>query len=584
MIFALVGNPNCGKTTVFNKLTHSLLYVGNRPGVTVETSRAKIYGSEDFLIDLPGTYSLCPYTEDEQITCDFLKNSPPDCIVNVVDSTSLERNLYLTSLLADLKIPMIIFLSMEDILLKNGGKLNETDLSHMFKCPVTSNLETVTELASVTARRHFLPTSLSQKTTDARYAYISREIERFYIPPMPNSFTYNADKILTGKFTGIPIFLAIITFIYYISISLVGTTVSEIASNMILPKIKEYTLGISVIFGVSPILRSLITEGIIDGIGSVLCFIPQLTVLFLLLVFLEDCGYMSRVAFITDRILRNFGLSGKCFIPMFIASGCSAPAILTSKTLENKTERRICAATLSFIPCSAKLPVIVTIGQTAVGGAWWFAPLMYVIGFTAIALNSIFSKKISVFHQKCQNTTFITELPTYKLPSCKNIILHTSNRLGGFIKKAGSVLLLASLALWFLKSFELVGRRLCFTAVADASLLASFGKKTAFLFSPTGFGNWRAAIAVFSGFIAKESIISTILLLGSFESVFTSKASLCSFLVFNLLNPPCVAAMSAMHTILGKKYFIAALLYQICFSYTTAWLLFNIMTLLTTFT
>ena len=579
MIFALAGNPNCGKTTIFNHLTHSLLYVGNRPGVTVDKAGAPIFGHKDtFLVDLPGTYSLTPYTDDERVSCNFLKSSPPDCIINVIDATAPERSLYLTTLLAELHIPMIIVVSMEDILIKGGGSIDKNKLSRLFNCRVTSDYDKIAEFASEAVNKKIIPSGFDEKDINKRYKRIANELSDIYIPPKPPETSDKIDKILTGKFTGIPVFLLIMAFIYYLSVSVVGAAASAFTSDILLPKISLYTAGVLEIFGASPIFHSFVINGIIGGVGSVLCFIPQLTMLFILLVFLEDCGYMARAAFITDKLLCGAGLSGKCFIPMIIASGCSAPAILTSRTLESKSDRCLCAATLSFIPCSAKLPVIITIGQTAADGAWWFAPLMYIIGLASIMISSVILKNMSLM--KCDSTPFIMELPPYKLPTVKNLFLHTANRLGDFIKKAGSVLLFASTVLWFLSSFRYSGGRIIFTSFSNASLLAAIGKGIAHLFKPIGFGSWQAAVAVFSGFIAKESIISTVGMLGSFSALFNSTAALCSFLVFNLLNPPCAAAMSAMYTILNKRRFFAAITYQIAFSYAAAWLVFHLLSLI----
>ncbi len=669
---ALVGNPNCGKTTMFNALTGANQYVGNWPGVTVEKKEGKLKngksGEEIIITDLPGIYSLSPYTLEEVVSRDYLLKEKPDAIINLVDATNIERNLYLTTQLMELGIPVVIALNMIDLLRKNGDKIDENRLGAMLGCEIveTSALKNlgvreVAEKAIALAKvkevklpekkfaddvetaiariEENIPSDLPEEQrrwyaikvfekdskvieqltispelakandeviaqmekekdddtesiiTNERYEYIQKLVKVTVKKSGKKLSTSDKiDMIATNRLLGIPIFILIMFTVYYIAVTSLGTIVTDWTNDTLFGAwIQPGIQSVLESAGTSETLVSLIVDGIIGGVGAVVGFAPQMAILFFLLSILEDCGYMVRIAFVMDRVFRKFGLSGKSFIPLLISSGCGVPGIMSSKTIENDNDRRLTIMTATFVPCGAKLPVIALIAGVMMGGAWWMAPLMYFIGIVAVLVSAIILKKTKPFSGAA--APFVMELPPYHIPSIKGVLLHVWERLKGFLIKAGTILFLACVIMWFLSSFGF-GADGFGLVDAEDSLLAVIGGFIAPVFAPLGFGNWRAVASSLSGFVAKESIVSTIGILSGLGAEATeadtslwSSATVMlpgavaafSFLVFNLLDSPCFAAISTMSKELNdRKWFTFAIVYQNVFSYLISLMIFQI--------
>ena len=670
---ALAGNPNCGKTTIFNALTGSNQYVGNWPGVTVEKKEGRLKDSDGITVtDLPGIYSLSPYSPEEVVARDYLVNDSPDVILNVVDASNLQRNLYLTLQLAEIGLPMVLALNMMDIVKKRGDTINIERLSAELGCLVTemtamkedgtqSAAEAASKLAGKSGIRRLsvydgsVEKALSQISDlispyisdkkklrwfavklferdekiaeqlgvdrkilaeidaavkkcesvlgdDAisiiisqRYAFIDRVCEKCLVRASEaHSISEKIDRIVTSRFLAIPIFIVVMFLVYFLAISAVGKIFTDWANNGVfgegwsffglwvpsVPQLAEQGLNA---INCASWLKSLIIDGIIGGVGSVLGFLPQMTLLFLMLSLLEDCGYMSRVAFIMDRLFRSFGLSGKSFIPMLVSTGCGVPGVMASRTIENERDRRMTIMTTTFMPCGAKLPIIAMVSTVFFGGEWWVAPCAYFAGIAAIALSGIILRKMKSFSGK--EAPFIMELPNYHLPLAKNVIHTVGDRCWSFVKRAGSVILLASIAIWFLSSFGFVGGVFTMVDEMSESVLRTVGELIAVVFKPLGFGSWQAATATVMGLLAKEEVIGVFGVLGSdgsaadaMNTVFGgSAAAAFSFMIFNLLCAPCIAAVSAIRTEMNSLRWTAfALFYQTAFAYISALLVYQL--------
>ena len=650
---ALTGNPNCGKTTVFNALTGSDRYVGNWPGVTVDKGEGRLRGRKDVtVIDLPGVYSLSPYTAEEVITRDCVTSGEPDVILNVTDASNIERSLYLTTQLMETGLPVLLMLNMMDAAEKKGVVIDRGKLSGLLGVPVMAAsavkgqgiaeaAEKAASLAGAAPARHTafytaeiekalqtienlikgaaspeavpaarlrwyavklferdegvlarlsLPKAAAQQieatvarcekqardTSDSiiisqRYAYVERTVKQCVIKPQTAlTPTGKADRILTGKFTALPVFLLIMTLVYFLSVGTAGAFLSDFFKDTVIGQwltapLQAFLRDVNC----AGWLQSLILDGIMGGVGSVLGFLPQLTLLFLMLSILEDCGYMSRVAFIMDRFFRFFGLSGKSFIPMLIATGCGVPAIMSSRTVDNPAHRRMTIITATFMPCGAKLPVIALTAAVFFGGAWWIAPVCYISGALAVLLSGLILKKTGIF--SAGETPFVMELPDYHLPRPARLLSTLWERCFSFIKRAGSVILLASAALWFLSSFGWINGGLRMVSDPSFSILRFIGEELSAVFIPLGFGNWQSAVASVMGLLAKEELVGAFGVLGSAESILGSSLSAFSFLMFNLLCAPCFAAISAMSKELSNPFMTAfALCYQTAFAYTVS--------------
>lgn len=665
---ALAGNPNCGKTTMFNDLTGSSQYVGNWPGVTVEKKEGKLKGHQDVLIqDLPGIYSLSPYTLEEVVARGYLVNEKPDAIINIIDGTNIERNLYLTTQLLELGIPMVIAINMIDVVRKRGDKINLSELSKGLGCAVveTSALKgigskEVAEIAidlaqkqtmpllppfyekdveqiiqsieqllkekGITKNLHWFAIKVFEKDekvldelnlqadvleairqliqpceveyddecesiiTSQRYAFIT-QLTSQSIKKKNTSLLSTSDKIdqfVTNRWLALPFFALVMFLVYYISITTVGAFVTDWTNDVLFGEIILPNVGMFLeTMNVAPWLVGLIATGIIGGVGAVLGFVPQMIILFFMLSILEDCGYMSRVAFIMDRIFRKFGLSGKSFIPMLIGSGCSVPGIMASRTIERERDRKMTIMTTSFIPCGAKMPIIALIAGALFGGAWWVAPLAYFIGVGAIIISGIMLKKMKVFAG--DPSPFVMELPSYHIPTAKNVMNTTWERGFSFIKRAGTVILLSSVVLWFLQAFAIENGALIMVEDNNVSLLATIGQWISPLFAPLGFGNWQAAVGTFTGLIAKENVVGTFGLLYGFGEIsengmeywalfakdFTALSAF-SFMLFNLLCAPCFAAMGAIKREMNSsKWTLFAIAYLCVFAYSISFIVYQ---------
>ena len=681
---ALAGNPNCGKTTMFNALTGANQYVGNWPGVTVEKKEGKLKSKktkeEVIVTDLPGIYSMSPYTLEEVVSRDYVLKENPDVIIDLVDATNIERNLYLTTQLIETGVPVVIALNMADLLAKRGIKIDVKRLSMLLDCPIieTSALKgegldkLIDEAVKVAKKseidlpkdifseelegavaevKSVLPSSVSEEkkrwyavkflendskvvesmklsgaaaqtveaqrralekkhdddmesiVTDERYKFIQKIVSTTVQKGKEKLTTSDKiDRIVTNRFLGIPIFMLVMWIVYYVSVTTVGTFVTDWTNDVFVVAIQDAATSALSAIGAGDMVMGLVVDGIIGGLGAVLGFVPQMAILFLFLSILEDCGYMVRIAFVMDRVFRHFGLSGKSFIPLLISSGCGIPGIMASKTIEQDNDRRLTIMTATFIPCGAKLPVIAMMGGVMTsyvtrsykaGGL--MAPCMYFIGIVAVLVAAIILKKTKPFSGK--PAPFVMELPQYHIPSAKTVLLHVWERLKGFIIKAGTILFLACVVMWFLSGYGFVNGS--FGAVEDPgnSLLAVIGGAIAPIFAPLGFDNWKAVAASLSGFSAKESIVSTMGVLANVtgdasedavtvaEAVrtwFPSAVAAFSFLLFNLLDSPCLAAISTMaKEMQSRKWFWFAILFQNIFSYVVTLIVYQISTFAT---
>ena len=662
---ALAGNPNCGKTTMFNDLTGSSQYVGNWPGVTVEKKEGKLKANKQAIIqDLPGIYSLSPYTLEEVVTRNYLVNEHPDSMINIIDASNLERNLYLTTQLLEIGVPMVIALNMMDMVRKNGDRIDVKKLSDALGCQIieTSAVkgEGSTEVAkaalslaqskaaapkplkfndkleNILARIARLlqgacqpqnlrwysiklferdekaieqlklsPAALEEIEglrqeaekefdddvesiiTHERYVVIADLLKTCYRKQSKQKLTTSdkIDKIVTNRILALPIFAVVMFVIYYLSITTVGTMMTDWVNDVLFGEIIPPAVeGLLVSVGAADWLQSLILDGIVAGVGAVLGFVPQMLVLFLLLALLEDCGYMSRIAFIMDRIFRRFGLSGKSFIPMLIGLGCGVPAVQASRTIENDRDRKMTIMTTTFIPCSAKLPIIGLIAGALFNESGWVATSAYFVGIAAIIISGIILKKTKLFAG--EPAPFVMELPAYHIPSVKGVLIHMWDRAKAFVRKAGTIIFLSSVVIWFLSSFNF---QLQMVDTGD-SILAAIGRVIAPIFAPLGWGHWEAAVGTISGLVAKENLVAIMGILYGFAEVaengdemwsvfaqnFTA-ISAYSFLVFNLLCAPCFAAIGAIHREMGSaKWTWIAIGYQCIFAYIVSLIIYQL--------
>ncbi len=677
---ALAGNPNCGKTTLFNALTGSNQYVGNWPGVTVEKKEGKLKSNSDVIItDLPGIYSLSPYTLEEVVARNYLVHERPDAILNIVDGTNLERNLYLTTQLAELGIPVVVAINMMDVVRKNGDKIDIEKLSKSLKCKVleisalkSDGIAEAAEEAIKVAQKgkpthlhifsgateHALAhieeatvhnsmpeeqqrwyavkiferdekvleeMKLSEQVrkhiekdirdveeefdddaesiiTNERYLYIERILKNTYVKKHKITISDKIDRLATNRILALPIFVLVMLLVYMLSIGTVGSFTVEfmndglfgsfaetypdtfLASASSVPELIDMALLNS---AGQPIvadwLYSLIQDGIVGGVGAVLGFVPQMIILFLLLSLLEDCGYMSRVAFIMDRLFRKFGLSGKSFIPLLVGTGCSVPGIMASRTIEQERDRRMTIMTTSFIPCGAKMPIVGLIASALFGGSALIATSAYLVGIGAVVVSGLILKKTKPFAG--EPAPFVMELPAYHAPVAGNIFRTTWDRGWSFIKRAGTVILASSVIIWILNSFSFEGG-LHYITDDSASILQNIGNIVSWLFVPLGFGNWQCAVATFLGLLAKEEVVSVF---GSLSSMADADLALIgreffggsavagySFLVFNLLCAPCFAAMGAIRSEMKSgKWTFFAIGYMCVFAYAISLMIYQ---------
>ena len=664
---ALAGNPNCGKTTLFNALTGSNQFVGNWPGVTVEKKEGKLKGHKDVTImDLPGIYSLSPYTLEEVVARNYLINERPDAILNIVDGTNIERNLYLSTQIMELGIPVIMAVNMMDIVEKNGDKIHIDKLAKKLGCEVVTisalkgtgikeaadkavqiaqkkgaavpvhefdkDVEAVIRTVEsklgndiVNEQKRFFAIKLLEKDdkiteqmksvpdvsaeikqmedkfdddtesiiTNERYVYISSIIGDCITKNKKNAMTTSdkIDRIVTNRWLALPIFAVVMWIVYYVSVSTVGTIVTDWTNDVlfgeIIPPAIENLLNA---IHCADWLQGLFLDGIVAGVGAVLGFVPQMLVLFLFLAFLESCGYMARVAFIMDRIFRKFGLSGKSFIPMLIGSGCGVPGIMASRTIENDRDRKMTIMTTTFVPCGAKLPIIALIAGALFNGASWVAPSAYFVGIAAIICSGIILKKTKLFAG--DPAPFVMELPAYHWPTVSNVLRSMWERGWSFIKKAGTIILMSTIVLWFLMNFGWVDGSFGMLEAEQLndSILASIGSVIAPLFAPLGWGDWKMAVAAVTGLIAKENVVGTFGVLFGFGEVAEdgqeiwgqlagslSTVAAYSFLVFNLLCAPCFAAMGAIKREMNNaKWFWTAIGYQTLLAYVVSLCIYQI--------
>lgn len=674
---ALAGNPNAGKTTLFNALTGSNQYVGNWPGVTVEKKEGRLKGHKDVVImDLPGIYSLSPYTLEEVVARNYLVKERPDAILNIVDGTNLERNLYLTTQLTELGIPVVVAINMMDVVKKNGDKINLPELArelgvkvveisalkgtgimdaadaaldaanngktvpmHSFSGVVEHAIAHIEEAAlhdlpeemqrwyaikiferdekvletlsiskevlshiekDIEAAEKELDDDAESIITNERYVYIASIIKGCLKKKTKGlSVSDKIDKVVTNRWLALPIFALVMFLVYYVSVSTIGAVLTDWTNDSLFGDSWSFfgieVPGIPVLvesgldaIGCADWLKGLIVDGIVGGVGAVLGFVPQMLVLFIFLAFLEGCGYMARVAFIMDRIFRKFGLSGKSFIPMLIGTGCGVPAIMASRTIENERDRRMTIMTTTFIPCGAKLPIIALIAGALFDGAWWVAPSAYFVGIAAIIVSGIILKKTKLFSG--DPAPFVMELPAYHWPTVGSILRSMWERAWSFIKKAGTVILLSAILLWFLQAFGFEDGGFGMVEDLNNSILAKIGSAICWLFAPLGWGFWQAAVATITGLIAKENVVSTFGILfgfaevaedgaeiwGTMQSFYTALSGY-SFLVFNLLCAPCFAAMGAIKREMNNtKWFWIAVGYQCGFAYVVSLIIYQL--------
>ncbi|WP_101697372.1 ferrous iron transport protein B [Clostridium minihomine] len=660
---ALAGNPNCGKTTLFNDLTGSSQYVGNWPGVTVEKKEGRLKGHKDVIVtDLPGIYSLSPYTLEEVVTRNYLIHDNPDVIVNLIDASNIERNLYLTTQLMEMGLPVVVALNMMDVVRKNGDTIQTKKLAEQLGCPVveisaiksqgtqeliqaaldvakknqkntipavfSNTVESALgqigkQLPSLVKGEHARWTAIKlferdEKVlaeaklsssdqskleailakceseldddtesiiTNERYEYITKlvkgTVQKKKVGLTPSD---KIDQVVTNRWLALPIFAAVMWLVYYVSISTVGTAMTDwvndaLFGDIVPPAIEGFLTSINT----ADWLVSLILDGLIAGVGAVLGFLPQMLTMFLFLAILEDCGYMARIAFIMDRVFRKFGLSGKSFIPILIGTGCGVPGIMASRTIENDRDRKLTVITTTFIPCSAKLPIIALIAGALFPNSTWVGPSAYFLGMGAIIVSGIMLKKTRMFAG--DPAPFVMELPAYHVPGVKGVLIHMWDRGKAFIKKAGTIILLSSVLIWFLSSFswgmEMVD--------VDDSMLATIGGLIAPLFAPLGFGDWKFAVASITGLIAKENVVGTFGILFGFAEVAEDGVEIWanlqaavtplaaySFLAFNLLCAPCFAAIGAVRSEMGSaKWTWFAAGYQTLFAYIIALIIYQ---------
>ena len=659
---ALAGNPNCGKTTLFNGLTGATQYVGNWPGVTVEKKEGKYKEDKDIKItDLPGIYSLSPYTLEEVVSREFLLNGNVDVVLNIIDGSNLERNLFLTTQILELGIPTVVAINMLDVIEKRKDTIDYKKLSEELGCPVLpisalkntgikelmaqvkkaagtkfsakniyagkvlnalNTIETSLPSSIEASRRFFYAVKLFEKDdkieaaikskadasvieaceksmdddsesiiTDARYTYITSVIKDCYKKGSKEVLTTSdkIDRIVTNRVLALPIFALVMWFVYYISVTTVGTIVTDWTNDVLFgeiipPAVDSFLTSIQC----ADWLHGLIVDGIIGGVGAVIGFVPQMLVLFFFLAILEDCGYMARVAFIMDRIFRKFGLSGKSFIPMLIGTGCGVPAVMASRTIESDRDRKMTIMTTTFIPCGAKMPIIGLIAGAIFHGASWVAPSAYFVGMAAVIVSGIMLKKTKLFAG--DPAPFVMEMPAYHMPRAVNVLRSMWERGSSFIKKAGTIILLSTIVLWFLQGFGWEKGAFGMVDDIDHSILSSIGQTFAWIFSPLGWGDWKAAVASVTGLIAKENVVATFGQLYGFAEVaeegnefwgqlsasFTPLAAY-SFMVFNLLCAPCFAAMGAIKREMNNtKWFWIAIGYQCGFAYVCSLIVYQL--------
>ena len=659
---ALAGNPNCGKTTLFNGLTGATQYVGNWPGVTVEKKEGKYKEDKDIKItDLPGIYSLSPYTLEEVVSREFLLNGNVDVVLNIIDGSNLERNLFLTTQILELGIPTVVAINMLDVIEKRKDAIDYKKLSEELGCPVLpisalkntgikelmaqvkkaagtkfsakniyagkvlnalNTIETSLPSNIEASRRFFYAVKLFERDdkieaaikskadanvieaveksmdddsesiiTDARYTYITSVIKDCYKKGSKDVLTTSdkIDRIVTNRVLALPIFALVMWFVYYISVTTVGTIVTDWTNDVLFgeiipPAVDSFLDAIQC----ADWLHGLIVDGIIGGVGAVIGFVPQMLVLFFFLAILEDCGYMARVAFIMDRIFRKFGLSGKSFIPMLIGTGCGVPAVMASRTIESDRDRKMTIMTTTFIPCGAKMPIIGLIAGAIFHGASWVAPSAYFVGMAAVIISGIMLKKTKLFAG--DPAPFVMEMPAYHMPRAVNVLRSMWERGSSFIKKAGTIILLSTIVLWFLQGFGWENGGFGMVDDIDHSILSSIGQTFAWIFSPLGWGDWKAAVASVTGLIAKENVVATFGQLYGFAEVaeegnefwgqlsasFTPLAAY-SFMVFNLLCAPCFAAMGAIKREMNNtKWFWIAIGYQCGFAYVCSLIVYQL--------
>ncbi len=672
---ALAGNPNCGKTTMFNALTGSNQYVGNWPGVTVEKKEGHLKnkkGEDVIVTDLPGIYSLSPYTLEEVVSRDYILKENPDVIIDLVDATNIERNLYLTTQLIETGVPVVIALNMCDLLEKRGIKIDAERLSMLLGCKIVetsalkeTGLNEVVDEAIKEAKKadHKLPSavfssdvenaissvstkltntaehekrwyaikllerdekvvaevSLSasdkeevEKTskaletkldndaesifTDERYNFIQKVVNTT-VKKSDQKLTVSdkIDRIVTNRILGIPIFIAVMWLVYYVSVTTVGTFVTDWTNDVFVVAIQDFFTNILGTLGASDLITQLIVDGIIGGVGAVVGFAPQMVILFLFLSILEDCGYMVRIAFVMDRVFRHFGLSGKSFIPLLIGSGCGVPGIMASKTIEQDNDRRLTIMTTTFIPCGAKLPVIALLGGIICGrisgdyeAAGIISPLMYFAGIAAVLISAIILKKTKPFSGK--PAPFVMELPAYHIPSAKTVLMHVWERTKAFLIKAGTILVVACFVIWVLSTFGFENGAFGIVEDINNSLIASIGGFFAPIFAPLGWGEWQPVAASLTGLSAKEDIVATMGVLANLGEIeeatasdaeiiaawFPTAAAALSFLIFNLLDSPCLAAISTMaEELKDRRWFWGAVIFQNVFAYILAFLVYQ---------
>ena len=675
---ALAGNPNSVKTTLFNALTGSNQFVGNWPGVTVEKKEGKIKGyttkgEEAILVDLPGIYSLSPYTLEEVVSRNFLIGEKPDAIINIIDGTNLERNLYLTTQLTEIGIPVIIAVNMMDLVRKNGEELDIDRLSkdtgckvveisalkgegidqlirravaiaksgknvqpaHKFEGCVEHAIAHIEEAISghvdesmerwyavklferdekvreslnlakelldhieedIVSCEKEMEDDAESIITGERYNYIGSMIEDCYKKRVKKQMSVSdkIDSVVTNRFFALPIFAAVMFIVYYVSVTTVGTILTDWTNDTLFGEwiIPAAQTGLESI-GCADWLTGLLVDGIVSGVGAVLGFVPQMLVLFLFLAFLEGCGYMARIAFIMDRIFRKFGLSGKSFIPMLIGTGCGVPGVMASRTIENDRDRKMTIMTTTFIPCGAKLPIIALIAGALFDGAAWVAPSAYFVGIAAIICSGIILKKTKMFAG--DPAPFVMELPAYHLPTVGNVLRSTWERGWSFIKKAGTIILLSTIVIWFAQSFGFESGSFGMVEDMNHSILAALGSAIAWIFTPLGWGDWKAAVAAITGLVAKENVVGTFGILYGFGEVAEDGAEIWgslagsmtavaaySFLIFNLLCAPCFAAMGAIKREMNNvKWFWFAIGYQTILAYAASLCVYQVGTLIT---